>query len=780
MRRTTLFAFLMLSLLWGLNAAAQVAFVASEAPSNGAWNTDTHWYYVTLDGKYVTLDDADDNGLKLSVTRAPISDKAKWCLVGDNTSGYKFYNKSAGTEKVLGLTNIKKLGDTNTYGGSKAQMYDATTESSSTDDTGIGTSFTYTKGNAANSYFFKLGDTTNRYFNQRDSYFSYWADNAAVNNDGSTMLFYDPENLYNITLDQANAIVTKYEERVGQVFSVPQSVIDTYKSSLPTGIITDYDGPTTKVYDAFDTFKSNVDAQWIRPEAGKYYTVQNAHNGRYMYAPTSTGTQLNTIDSNTKYKQFVWTFENGSTDGTYKMRNVGTEVYVAHTNNFITSTTATDLNITISSDLYDAAGAIGLTGEHFMHSNAATSVIDGGDTWGASRWKIQEISQSDYEALNAYDEKGIDNLFGIFPNVKDDAYNTAHTAFNNTPTEERMTAWLTTAAKNVESQVYRIQNGRGTYNVLSFNASGATILNKSELKKAVNDLWKFKWNNNSSTFKLYNLNADKYLSTLPEYSTTNTAVLTDLSQAENFSVAAHTTQNGFFIITASNGKRINGEDDRKGYLVNNWSDREDGNSNIWKLLKASDIEVDMHAAGDGKTYATAYLPVSISAANAQVFVAEQPGETSVTMNETTTGVKELNGFLLVGTEGSNTATLTIGESNVTSHMTGTLTTLELTAEDKSLYNVFGRKVEDGTTTTTVGFFTPSETLNSIDGNRGFFKGTKASALALNFGGQVTAISTAITNSANGKSCIYDLSGRRVMRVAKGGLYIMNGRKFIAK
>lgn len=773
----------MLSLLWGLNAAAQVAFVASEAPSNGAWNTDTHWYYVTLDGKYVTLDDADDNGLKLSVTRAPISDKAKWCLVGDNTSGYKFYNKSAGTEKVLGLTNIKYLESdkSNTYGGSKAQMYDATTESSSTDDTGIGTSFTYTKGNAANSYFFKLDDTTNRYFNQRDGYFSYWADNGAVNNSGSTMLFYDPENLYNTALDQANAIVAKYEQRVGQVFSVPQSVIDTYKSSLPTGTITDYDVPTTKVYDAFDTFKSNVDAQWIRPEAGKYYTVQNAHNGRYMYAPTSTGTQLNTIDSNTKYKQFVWTFENGSTDGTYKMRNVGTESYVAHTNNFITSTTATDLNLTISSNQYDAAGAIGLTGEHFMHSNAATPVINGGDTWGASRWKIQEISQADYEALNAYDEKGIDNLFGIFPNVKDDAYNTAHTAFNNTPTEECMTAWLNTAAKNVENQVYRIQNGRGTYNVLSFNASGATILNESELKKAVNDLWKFKWNNNSSTFKLYNLNADKYLSTLPSYNTENTAALTDLAQAEDFSVTEYTKRNGFFIIIASDGKPINGEDNRAGFRVNNWDDTNDGGySNVWKLLQASDIEVDMHAAGDGKTYATAYLPVSISAADAQVFVAEQPGETSVTMNETTTGVKELNGFLLVATEGSNTATLTIGESNVTSHMTGTLTTLDLTTEDKSLYNVFGRKLEDGTTTTTVGFFTPSETLNSIDGNRGFFKGTKANALALNFGGQVTAISTAITNSANGKSCIYDLSGRRVMRVTKGGLYIMNGRKFIAK
>lgn len=784
MRRTTLFAFLMLSLLWGLNAAAQVAFVASEAPSNGAWNTDTHWYYVKLGGKYVTLDAADNNGLKLSITECPMNDKARWCLVGDNTSGYKFYNKSAGTEKVLGLTNIKHLAsdNTDTYGGSKAQMYDATTESSSTDDTGIGTSFTYANGNAANSYYFKLSGTPKRYFNQRDDYFSYWADNEAVNNSGSTMLFYEiAQTDYNTTLNQANAIVRKYKERVGQVFSVPQSVIDTYESSLPTGTITDYTAAKTQVEEALATFKSNVDAQWIHLEAGKYYTIQNAHNSRYMYAPILTGKQLDTRSGKQKYAQYVWTFENGSTDGTYKMKNVGTGAYVAHTKAFVTSTTATDLNLTISSNQYDAACAIGLTGEHFMHSNNTTTVIDGGDTWGASRWNFQEISQADYEQLNALNDASIENVFGIFPNVKDDAYNSAKTTFETKANMDNLKAWLNTAAKNVESQVYRIQNGRGTYNVLSFNASGATILNESEMKKAVNDLWKFKWNNNSSTFKLYNLNADKYLSTLPSWNTKNTAALTDLAQAENFSVATYTAKNGFFIIIASDGKPINGEDNRAGFRVNNWSDTNDGGySNVWKLLQASDIEVDMHAAGDGKTYATAYLPVSISAANAQIFVAEQPGETSVTMNETTTGVKKLNGFLLVGTEGSNTATLTIGESNVTSHMTGTLTTLALTAEDKLLYNVFGRKVEDGTTTTTVGFFTPSETLNSIDGNRGFFKGSKANALALNFGGQVTAISTAITNSANGKSCIYDLSGRRVMRVTKGGLYIMNGRKFIAK
>ena len=579
MRRTTLFAFLMLSLLWGLNAAAQVAFVASEAPSNGAWNTDTHWYYVKLGGKYVTLDAADNNGLKLSITECPMNDKARWCLVGDNTSGYKFYNKSAGTEKVLGLTNIKHLAsdNTDTYGGSKAQMYDATTESSSTDDTGIGTSFTYANGNAANSYYFKLSGTPKRYFNQRGDYFSYWADNAAVNNSGSTMLFYEiAQTDYNTTLNQANAIVRKYKERVGQVFSVPQSVIDTYESSLPTGTITDYTAAKTQVEEALATFKSNVDAQWIHLEAGKYYTIQNAHNSRYMYAPILTGKQLDTRSGKQKYAQYVWTFENGSTDGTYKMKNVGTGAYVAHTKAFVTSTTATDLNLTISSNQYDAACAIGLTGEHFMHSNNTTTVIDGGDTWGASRWNFQEISQADYEQLNALNDASIENVFGIFPNVKDDAYNSAKTTFETKANMDNLKAWLNTAAKNVESQVYRIQNGRGTYNVLSFNASGATILNESEMKKAVNDLWKFKWNNNSSTFKLYNLNADKYLSTLPSWNTKNTAALTDLAQAENFSVDTYTAKTGFFIIIASDGKPINGEDNRAGFRVNNWSDTNDG------------------------------------------------------------------------------------------------------------------------------------------------------------------------------------------------------------
>ena len=115
-------------------------------------------------------------------------------------------------------------------------------------------------------------------------------------------------------------------------------------------------------------------------------------------------------------------------------------------------------------------------------------------------------------------------------------------------------------------------------------------------------------------------------------------------------------------------------------------------------------------------------------------------------------------------------------------MTGTLTDLDITNEDKALYNVFGRKVVNDAATTTVGFFTPSSTLNTIKANRGFFKGTGTQALLLNFGGNnITNIHTTIVdNKSTNSQPIYDLSGRRVISPVKGGLYIQQGHKFIAK
>lgn len=53
------------------------------------------------------------------------------------------------------------------------------------------------------------------------------------------------------------------------------------------------------------------------------------------------------------------------------------------------------------------------------------------------------------------------------------------------------------------------------------------------------------------------------------------------------------------------------------------------------------------------------------------------------------------------------------------------------------------------------------------------------AVAMNFGGNVTGIN-AVVKADKVNAAIYDLTGRRVTRTVKGGLYIQNGSKFVAR
>lgn len=53
------------------------------------------------------------------------------------------------------------------------------------------------------------------------------------------------------------------------------------------------------------------------------------------------------------------------------------------------------------------------------------------------------------------------------------------------------------------------------------------------------------------------------------------------------------------------------------------------------------------------------------------------------------------------------------------------------------------------------------------------------AISMNFGGNVTGINP-IVNAEQNNAPVYDLTGRRVVRTVKGGLYIKGGNKFIAR
>jgi hypothetical protein len=82
----------------------------------------------------------------------------------------------------------------------------------------------------------------------------------------------------------------------------------------------------------------------------------------------------------------------------------------------------------------------------------------------------------------------------------------------------------------------------------------------------------------------------------------------------------------------------------------------------------------------------------------------------------------------------------------------------------------------------IGFFNakPDSQLNQ---RKAFFRlpaDVSFKSLVLKFGGNTTDIDSAVTDALSTDDVIYDIYGRRVIEVKKGGIYIKNGKKFFVK
>lgn len=80
---------------------------------------------------------------------------------------------------------------------------------------------------------------------------------------------------------------------------------------------------------------------------------------------------------------------------------------------------------------------------------------------------------------------------------------------------------------------------------------------------------------------------------------------------------------------------------------------------------------------------------------------------------------------------------------------------------------------------TVKFFALDETNNTINANKAYLVVSAGGAQALNFNfGNTTGIQNAAVEGVNANAPLFDLSGRRVVKAVKGGIYIQNGKKFV--
>lgn len=554
------------------------------------------------------------------------------------------------------------------------------------------------------------------------------------------------------------------------------------------------EGATMTQYgDALNTLKAETNGLVVvNPlEAGYYMIVsgfqafkdkQGVEKAMYAKAGAPAWKTLNQKDG-TQYWQLK------AVEGGFALYNLGREKYISGVDalgdetvlTFDNLTTPGDFNIKKGSDVFHA----------LYHNGGAGNEGDitswGGNSGTASSWMLRRVE--DIEALKpafaaearkpimaAIAKVDVSALDGVNPGqiadpqALDEVKNLVTTSTANANAETNVkalldmegtfktasAALLTQHCNKIDTKkYYRIKNKKYGHYIGWKEGTSNTVKMNDDDKAAVDQLWQFVESNGK--FKLLNVNAGTYLANVAGGKGNTTSLN---AGGADYTVSVSDAP-AFEILDG--GKPVQEESNQN---LNWWYDN-DGNAK-WYLIEATDIEVALNNAGDA-SYATTYLPFSVSAAEgAELYTGELNGNV-MNLTKSHTGVAAEQGIVLVGESSATKAVLTIGEGTATgSGLVGTLAPKNV--EAKSVLTL-GRSGSE------VGFFAFTGT--QIDANKAYVEKTAgASAVMINFG-EVTGIENAVAPEA-ANAPLYDLSGRRVVKAVKGGLYIQNGKKFIAR
>lgn len=206
------------------------------------------------------------------------------------------------------------------------------------------------------------------------------------------------------------------------------------------------------------------------------------------------------------------------------------------------------------------------------------------------------------------------------------------------------------------------------------------------------------------------------------------------------------------------------------YYTDAWS--VDGNHNrcrFW-LEKVQSLPVSVSAAG----YATLYAPVALTIPeNVQAYTASF-ADNKVTLTPIEGTIPANTGVVIEAAEGTYNFAITTTDATAKSDLTGNVATANVDAASAAY--ILGKTDAQG-----VGFFKLNSTDRAIKGGRAYYVATNGGAAAAYlFNGNVTGLEAIKTALNDANAPIYDLSGRKVAKAVKGGLYIKNGQKFIVK
>lgn len=753
----------------GITASAQVDFQPSEAPSSGKWAANTTWYKMSLKKNYVTAFSADVFGNLYAKQAAEVfGEGALWCVVGDAENGYKLYNMFAGPNKPMNLTDMGK------DGAGRAQLVE-----------GEGTLLDIKTKDGSEGFYVKPFGSDNQWVNERSGYFSNWTSGWGFGDPGSAIRFYA---VADVDADVAkglaelkstlNSNIEKAESLKGEGLGYYlQSKIDAAKS-----VAENAEAKTADVLNAINALTPN------QPQAGVLYRIVSAYPGfeekqNVKKGVYTDGAGLYWADVDTKNPTQYWMFEPAN-GGCFYLKNAILHNYVYAANSMSEGKDRmVEISWPVNADGVPVANLRTGTDAPFhalSHGSGAgkgSSLTGygnfGTETGGASAWYIIPASLDDVHSITGEAVAGLfpateEKQVGLYKKSEVDAFALACNEFAAVADlKKAVTIFdglsLPKALAFSADKYYRFVN-IGTsatygYDVTLGVKDGKAFCSEGN-KENIDFVWQVIPTTGGKHF-IKNANGKTYLQSVQNGQTAQTA----LGETENPYELRKASAGVFKLWSGNNGFPAQVEtNDKNTFYLNGW----DGENAKWKVFEIESVEIPLNAAGDA-SYATTYLPFSVSAAEgAELYTGELNGN-DMNLTKSHTGVAAEQGIVLVGESSATKAVLAIGEGTATSNgLEGTLTPKAV--EAKSVLTL-------GMSDSKVGFF--AFTGAQIGANKAYItKPAGASAVMINFG-EVTGIENAVAPEAV-NAPLYDLSGRRVVKAVKGGLYIQNGKKFIAR
>ena len=772
MKKFTFLLTLLLTFI-GVTSHAQDVFKTSNAPSTTDWAENTTWYKITLKGGYLSTSDVNENGyLYANKTTEPFADEGSWwCIVGDNETGYKFYNKAAGVNKVLGVSKMDQDGK------ARAEMCDV-------NSTELATNFvSNTNGNTNNVFYFKEKNS-NVYVNQRDGFFSNWT--GGGNGDpGSSFRFYETS----ITIEN-----TKVKALLHTSITNAKAV----EGTAPGQYTTEKIQVAQKVYDATtsttaDLAKAISELTPNNPVAGVLYRLVSAYDGfentqhvkKTIYAKGNSMMWGTEATSNpTEY----WLFE--PTANGFYLKNAATHAYV---NTAAQLQNTASRVVTISWPLKDGKPVANIrtgndlpfhAGGHNSGAGVSSSLMGygnfGSETGGASAWYIVPATLENVHTITgesataAYPSNESADQVGLYS--AKDVKNYANECNNLTTATSLDNAVEAFNNLNVPTVISFSNNKYYRFvNVATSTDGNENTLGSKDGKAfcstATNKNIDYVWQVLSAENGKYNLKhaTGLYLQQVQNGTNAQTAL-----GGNKYNYELRNTKAGVFkLYSDGNGRPAQVEKaTSNANYINGW----DTNSE-WKIFEVNYVEVPMNLVGEQKV-ATTCLPFDASNVEGAEVYTGKLNDTKDVLNMTKFegGIPANQGVVLVGT--ADKATIIIGATTAAiseNDLLGTIANIAFNDDaPRANYLVFGKNGENA------GFYAPSASVASIPANKAYLNASALStpAIALNFNGTTTGVNTVVLGENGVNAPVFDLSGRRIAVPVKGGVYIQNGKKFI--